>query len=111
MKRVTPAVLLSALLLLPALAGQPRTLTIAVDAPAKPISPDLFGIFFEDLNYAADGGLYAELLQNRSFEYSATEQSGGRSPSGISSSRTRATASSGSATCGRSTPTIPNTCC
>lgn len=41
----------------------------------KAISPDLFGIFFEDLNYAADGGLYAELLQNRSFEYSAPEQS------------------------------------
>jgi alpha-L-arabinofuranosidase len=30
---------------------------------------DLFGIFFEDLNHAADGGLYAELIQNRSFEY------------------------------------------
>lgn len=30
---------------------------------------DLFGIFFEDLNHAADGGLYAELLQNRSFEF------------------------------------------
>src|SRR6266566_4352221 len=43
-------------------------------APAgKPISPDLFGIFFEDLNYAADGGLYAELIQNRSFEYTNAE--------------------------------------
>src|ERR1700752_3806917 len=40
----------------------------------KAISPDLFGIFFEDINYAADGGLYAELVQNRSFEYQATEQ-------------------------------------
>ena len=30
---------------------------------------DLFGIFFEDLNHAADGGLYAELIQNRSFEF------------------------------------------
>lgn len=30
---------------------------------------DLFGIFFEDLNHAADGGLYAELVQNRSFEF------------------------------------------
>lgn len=30
---------------------------------------DLFGLFFEDLNHAADGGLYAELVQNRSFEY------------------------------------------
>lgn len=44
---------------------------IAVDAGRpKPISPLLFGIFFEDINYAADGGLYAELVQNRSFEYS-----------------------------------------
>lgn len=48
--------------------------TIDIDGPLKPISPDLFGIFFEDLNYAADGGLYAELVQNRSFEYAATEQ-------------------------------------
>lgn len=40
----------------------------------KKISPDLFGLFFEDINYAADGGLYAELLQNRSFEYSPAEQ-------------------------------------
>jgi alpha-L-arabinofuranosidase len=39
----------------------------------KAISPDLFGIFFEDINYAADGGLYAELIQNRSFEYSAVD--------------------------------------
>lgn len=36
----------------------------------KPISTDLFGIFIEDLNYTADGGLYAEMVQNRSFEYS-----------------------------------------
>jgi len=36
---------------------------------SKPISQDLFGIFFEDISYAADGGLYAELIQNRSFEY------------------------------------------
>ena len=35
----------------------------------KQISPDLFGVFFEDINYAADGGLYAELVQNRDFEY------------------------------------------
>ena len=30
---------------------------------------DLFGIFFEDINHAADGGLYAELVQNRAFEF------------------------------------------
>lgn len=41
---------------------------------SKKISPDLFGIFFEDINYAADGGLYAELVQNRSFEYNPTER-------------------------------------
>jgi alpha-L-arabinofuranosidase len=39
----------------------------------RSISPDLFGIFFEDISYAADGGLYAELIQNRSFEYSPSE--------------------------------------
>lgn len=49
-------------------------ITVDLAAPPKPISPDLVGAFFEDLNYAADGGLYAELIQNRSFEYSATEQ-------------------------------------
>lgn len=42
----------------------------------KMISPDLFGIFFEDINYSADGGLYAELVQNRSFEYNPTERRG-----------------------------------
>jgi alpha-N-arabinofuranosidase len=41
---------------------------------SKKISPDLFGLFFEDINYAADGGLYAELVQNRSFEYNPTER-------------------------------------
>jgi len=40
---------------------------------SKKISTDLFGLFFEDINYAADGGLYAELIQNRSFEYSPTD--------------------------------------
>lgn len=36
---------------------------------AKSISDLLLGVFFEDINYAADGGLYAELIQNRGFEY------------------------------------------
>ena len=40
----------------------------------KKISSDLFGLFFEDINYAADGGLYAEQVQNRSFEYNPTER-------------------------------------
>lgn len=41
----------------------------------KKISSDLFGLFFEDINYSADGGLYAELVQNRSFEYNPAERS------------------------------------
>ncbi|MBW4889986.1 carbohydrate binding domain-containing protein [Mucilaginibacter sp. HMF5004] len=46
----------------------------AQNKQAKPISTDLFGVFFEDLSYSADGGLYAELIQNRSFEYSASDK-------------------------------------
>lgn len=44
-------------------------LTIETDAPGKPFSPTMHGVFFEDINFAADGGLYAELVQNRSFEH------------------------------------------
>lgn len=42
----------------------------------KAISPNLMGIFFEDISYAADGGLYAELIQNRDFEYTADDHRG-----------------------------------
>ncbi|MCU7550076.1 carbohydrate binding domain-containing protein [Chitinophagaceae bacterium LB-8] len=45
-------------------------------ANAKPISDLLLGIFFEDINYAADGGLYAELVQNRDFEYALSDKEG-----------------------------------
>lgn len=36
--------------------------------PGAPIQPTMYGIFFEDINFGADGGLYAELVENRSFE-------------------------------------------
>jgi len=50
------------------------SLALSAQKPnGKPISTDLFGIFFEDLNYAADGGLYAEMVQNRSFEYALND--------------------------------------
>lgn len=42
----------------------------------KEISDMLIGIFFEDINYPADGGLYAELIQNRDFEYSLSDKKG-----------------------------------
>ncbi|WP_346863420.1 alpha-L-arabinofuranosidase C-terminal domain-containing protein [uncultured Draconibacterium sp.] len=41
---------------------------------SKKISDKLVGIFFEDINYAADGGLYAELVQNRGFEYALSDR-------------------------------------
>ena len=45
-----------------------KRIRIREDQPYKKLG-DLFGIFFEDINHAADGGLYAELVQNRSFEF------------------------------------------
>lgn len=52
-------------------APNPVAATLHVDtaAPGPALDPHLYGIFFEDINYGADGGLYAELVQNRSFEY------------------------------------------
>src|ERR1039457_5159328 len=46
----------------------PATLTVAVDKPGHAISPMLYGIFFEDINCSADGGVYAEMVRNRNFE-------------------------------------------
>ena len=50
----------------------------AIKAPAggKVISDELIGIFFEDISSSADGGLYAELVQNGSFEYNLSERDG-----------------------------------
>ena len=50
-------------------------ITIQSGAP-KAISNLLTGVFFEDINYAADGGLYAELIQNRDFEYALSDREG-----------------------------------
>jgi alpha-L-arabinofuranosidase len=40
-----------------------------VQKPGANIQPDMYGVFFEDINFGADGGLYAELIKNRSFEF------------------------------------------
>ncbi len=54
---------------------KPLTATVTLDKNgAKPISDEFIGIFFEDINYGADGGLYAELVQNRDFEYSENDR-------------------------------------
>src|SRR6516165_10007804 len=46
-----------------------QSITVAADKPTATIQPTMWGIFFEDINFAADGGLYAELVKNRSFEF------------------------------------------
>ena len=51
------------------------TLTVSPNQK-KNISDKLIGIFFEDISYAADGGLYAELIQNRDFEYTSKDHRG-----------------------------------
>lgn len=56
------------------------TLLLSTYCPAqkKAISEELLGIFFEDINFGADGGLNAELLQNGAFEYSASDRGWGQ---------------------------------
>lgn len=49
------------------------------------ISPTLYGIFYEDINFASDGGLYAELIRNRSFEYDAIARDSRNRPSDATS--------------------------
>src|SRR6187399_2386998 len=51
------------------LSAQSTKLTVQVDKPIAEIQPTMWGIFFEDINFGADGGLYAELVKNRSFEF------------------------------------------
>ncbi|MFI7633215.1 alpha-L-arabinofuranosidase C-terminal domain-containing protein [Nonomuraea sp. NPDC049400] len=48
-------------------------LTVDTEAKGTKVSPNLYGVFYEDINHAADGGLYAELVQNRSFEFNSTD--------------------------------------
>ncbi|WP_139921336.1 alpha-L-arabinofuranosidase C-terminal domain-containing protein [Hymenobacter sp. DG01] len=43
-------------------------ITVQVNKPGAPVSPIMYGLFFEDINFAADGGLYPELVKNKSFE-------------------------------------------
>src|SRR5271167_3482097 len=54
------------------LSQEPRgavVISVVGGHPGAEISPSMFGIFFEDINFGADGGLYPELVKNRSFEF------------------------------------------
>src|SRR5207248_9644276 len=55
-------------LLMPALFAQARaTLKVDLGRPKSPVSPTLYGLMTEEINYSYDGGLYAELVRNRTF--------------------------------------------
>ena len=49
--------------------AQVHVLDVNTQKLGAPVQPTMYGIFFEDINYAADGGLYAEMVKNRSFEF------------------------------------------
>ncbi|MDD3080289.1 MAG: alpha-L-arabinofuranosidase C-terminal domain-containing protein [Paludibacter sp.] len=49
--------------------AQAHDISVDVKKTGAPIQKTMYGIFFEDINYGADGGLYAEMIKNRSFEF------------------------------------------
>lgn len=67
-KKLTMAVL-AAMLSVASFAQTKNVLTIKADKPFADIQPTMWGVFFEDINMGADGGIYAELIKNRSFEF------------------------------------------
>lgn len=67
--RVVSSLLVLALLQVQVAFAQTRNIRIEVNKPGAAISRTLFGLFFEDINFGADGGLYPERVKNRSFEF------------------------------------------
>lgn len=66
---VISSLLVVALLQVQVAFAQTRTITVQVNKPGAQIPKTLFGLFFEDINFGADGGLYPERVKNRSFEF------------------------------------------
>ena len=69
MKKLTAMTTAVLLALSMGLQAQSHEMTVQVKKPGAPIQSTMYGLFFEDINFAADGGLYAELVENRSFEF------------------------------------------
>lgn len=67
---ITALSLLMGVYTTPLAAQQPLNFTVKAGEIKTPVSPNMWGIFFEDINLSADGGIYAELVKNRSFEFS-----------------------------------------
>ena len=72
MRKLSITTLLLALLTLSGGVAAQRQLTVQTKKMGAPIQPTMYGIFFEDINFGADGGLYAEMVINRSFEFPQT---------------------------------------
>lgn len=69
-------ILTALLTALSCLHAQDNVITVKANKAGAPVQPTMYGIFFEDINFAADGGLYAELVKNRSFEFTPNHLEG-----------------------------------
>jgi len=66
---LSSACALASVIAAPLVAATTPTLTVDTTAAGAPISPQMFGVFFEDINFGGDGGISAELVKNGSFEF------------------------------------------
>ena len=69
MKQFKKLALMAALALTTLTASAQHQFTINAKKMGAPVQPTMYGIFFEDINFGADGGLYAEMVETRSFEF------------------------------------------
>ena len=69
MKQFKKLALMAALALTTLTASAQHQFTVNAKKLGAPVQPTMYGIFFEDINFGADGGLYAEMVENRSFEF------------------------------------------
>ncbi|MNF31066.1 Extracellular exo-alpha-L-arabinofuranosidase precursor [compost metagenome] len=70
-KNLITKITLCGLLLNGLYANAQTNLEVDITNTVTKIQPTMYGVFFEDINFAADGGLYAEMIKNRSFEFEA----------------------------------------
>jgi len=68
-KRFAILLLATAVVSGPSFSQQNHTLVVKAAQPTATIQPTMWGVFFEDINFGADGGIYAEMVKNRSFEF------------------------------------------
>src|ERR1035438_7808951 len=69
-------------------ASDPGKIVVQVDKPGAKISPMLYGLMTEEINYSYDGGLYGELIQNRIFKNPPPRGNRGRGPAATNAAPT-----------------------